>query len=60
MKPLRAVVIQSTTRPGMLSMRLNEDDATGTSLLRALAEAGFRPGDVVELSLVRSGPEVAK
>lgn len=51
MKPIRLVVVKSTTRPGQLSLRAKEGDATATDWLRTLTASGAKPGDVVELRL---------
>ena len=51
MKPIRVVVVESTTRPGRLSLRAKLGDPTATPWLLALTESGAKPGDVLELRL---------
>lgn len=56
-KPIRCVVIASTMRPGLLSLRLaDKPDESGTAIKRALAAAGFRPGDVVAIAPAEEAP----
>ena len=52
MKPIRMVVIESTSRPGRLSLRAKIGDATATAIFVALTESGAKPGDVLELRQV--------
>jgi len=49
MKPIRIIVVESTTRPGGLSIRAKEGDATATPIFKALNASGAKPGDVLEL-----------
>ena len=58
MKPIRIVVVESTMRPGELSIRAKEGDATATPIFRALNASGAKVGDVLELRLV-PGPSTA-
>lgn len=60
-KPIRLVVIRSRSHREMLSLRLEDEPDAGsaTSIRRALAETGYKPGDVVELVPVAGGPEAA-
>ncbi len=51
MKPIRLVVVRSTTRPDMLSIRVNPRDATATAFYRALTASGAKVGDVLEVRL---------
>lgn len=51
MKPIRLVVVNSKSRPGLLSVRVKPDDATATPFYLALTDSGAKPGDVLELRL---------
>lgn len=42
---IRGFIVESTSRPGTISIRLNRNDPTVTPLFRLLTEAGFKPGD---------------
>jgi len=54
--PLRLVVVPSSTIPGVLSLRPVGADGEATGHLKhELRDAGFHPGDVVEVVLVRRG-----
>jgi hypothetical protein len=46
-------VVESSNRRGQLSLRLHADDETWVPVFLALNAAGFQPGDVVRLSVVR-------
>jgi hypothetical protein len=46
-----AYVVGSTSRPGELSLRLNPGDATWTPFIKALKEAGFKPGDAIVIEV---------
>jgi len=48
-------IVPSENRPGQLSLRRLPGDATWWPVFYAMMEAGFKPGDVVRLSLVRRG-----
>lgn len=52
--PLRLTVVESFAYAGLLSLRVTgkEGEASATDLRRALGQAGFRAGDLVELHLV--------
>jgi hypothetical protein len=58
MKPLRLVVVESKAYPDMISLRPEEaaEAISATPLRKALAAAGFKPGDVVEVTLVERKP----
>jgi hypothetical protein len=51
-RPIPVLVIESTTRPGELSIRAKEGDATATPVFLALNVCGAQPGDWMELRLV--------
>jgi hypothetical protein len=46
-------VVPSVNREGQLSLRLHADDDTWTPVFLAMNAAGFKPGDVVRLTMVR-------
>jgi hypothetical protein len=46
-------VIESTNRPGQLSLRISPESETWSPVFRAMNALGFQPGDVVRLTLVR-------
>ena len=46
---LRLRIVNSTQRPGELSLRLTEEDATATTLIHALKDAGFEAGETALL-----------
>jgi ribosomal protein S28E/S33 len=46
------IVVASTTRPGELSIRAKQGDATATAIFRALNVSGAKVGDVLELRQV--------
>ena|SRR6185312_5276760 len=60
MKPIRMIVVESTTRPGELSIRAKEGDPTATPIFKALNVSGAKAGDVLELcpAMGPSGHEV--
>ena len=47
------MVVRSTSRPDMLSIRVHAEDRSATPFNRALTESGAKPGDVVELRACR-------
>lgn len=51
MKPIRVVVVQSLSRPDLLSIRMAGEDLSATPFNRALTESGAKVGDVLELRL---------
>jgi len=53
MPSLELHVVESTNRPGQLSLRLYADDDTWWPVFLAMNAAGFRAGDVVRLMAVR-------
>jgi hypothetical protein len=50
-------MVRSEGRPGYLSLWRLPTDQTWWPVFEAMNQAGFRPGDVVRLSLVRRGGE---
>lgn len=46
-------VVESTNRPGQLSLRISPESVSWTPVFRAMNAMGFEPGDVVRLTLVR-------
>ncbi len=44
-----AVIVESVTRPGLLSVRTEVEHGSATPLKRALKEAGFMPGDKIRI-----------
>lgn len=49
-KTIRVIVTKSLTRPGLLSMRIDPADPTGTPIYQAITER-FKEGDVLEIRL---------
>jgi hypothetical protein len=49
---LRLHLVRSRLRPGELSLRVEADDQTWVPVFEAMNAAGFKPGDVVQLTLV--------
>lgn len=44
-RPFVFMVIESTTRPGQLSVRLDATDLFGGGFMQALVTNGYKPGD---------------
>ncbi len=55
-KTVKLYITESTRRPGRLSMRLKLGDSTVLPLVQALADAGFKPGDEVEITAAETKP----
>lgn len=46
-RPFVFRVIESTSRPGQLSVRLDAKDLFGGGFMQALKANGFKPGDLI-------------
>lgn len=55
-KPLRLVIVESSSEPGFLSVRMADGDGALSTIAfkAALVVAGYEPGDVVELHKVET------
>lgn len=52
MKPIFLKVVESTTRPGMLSIRMDSNDPTATPFYKALTASGAKVGDTLVVQLL--------
>lgn len=48
-------IVDSTMKPGLLSVRLGPTDKSASGLKKALKDAGFKAGDLVTITLTMRG-----